>query len=91
MTLGRVVGNIVATIKEENFRGSKLMLVEPYDVLKKRFTETTILAVDIVDSGIGDTVLVLYEGGSARMLLRNEKNPCEAVIVGVVDRIDFEI
>lgn len=90
MLLGRVVGNIVATIKETDYEGSKLLLVEPYDIVKRQFTGETLLAIDTVNAGAGDMVLVLNEGGSARMILENQKTSAEMVIAGIVDHIDLD-
>lgn len=89
MYIGRVFGNVVATIKHPFFDGHKLMLVErlkPRGDAEARYD----IAVDLVQAGPGDTVLVLDEGSSARQLLSAEPNgPVRAVIVGIVDNIDL--
>ena len=89
MYIGRVFGNVVATIKHPFFDGHKLMLVErlqPQGGAEARYD----IAVDLVQAGPGDTVLVLDEGSSARQLLNAEPNgPVRAVIVGIVDDIDL--
>lgn len=89
MILGRVVGNIISTIKEKDYEGKKLLLVEPYDILTHSFTRESILAIDTVDAGPGDIVLVLNEGGSVRMVLNNPNTSAEMVIVAVVDHMDL--
>lgn len=89
MYIGRVFGNVVATIKHPFFTGHKLMLVErlqPQGQAEARYD----IAVDLVQAGPGDTVLVLDEGSSARQLLQAEPHgPVRAVIIGIVDEIDL--
>lgn len=89
MTYGKVVGQLWSTIQEDEFAGTKLLLVEPIDLLTGKLTGETILAVDAVDAGVGDTVLVVYEGGSARIILHDPKTSCEAVVAGVVDHVEL--
>jgi ethanolamine utilization protein EutN len=90
MIVGEVVGNLWSTIQERNFAGTKLLLVQPLDVIEGKPSGATILAVDVTQAGIGDTVLVVYEGSSSRLALNSERTPCEAIIVGIVDRIDID-
>lgn len=90
MTVGEVVGNLWSTIQEPSFQGTKLLLVQPIDLVTRQPAGNTIVAVDVVQAGVGDTVLVVYEGSSSRLSLNNERTPCEAIIVGIVDRIDVE-
>lgn len=89
MYVGRVFGNVVATVKHPFFAGRKLMLVErlrPGDGADAKYD----IAVDLAQSGPGDVVLVLDEGNSARQLLDAEPHgPVRAVIVGIVDEVDL--
>lgn len=89
MIVGKVIGNLWSTIQEATFNGKKLLLVQPYNFVSKKTEGAAILAVDLVASGIGDNVLLVYEGASSRQELAEEKTPCEAVIVGVVDEIQL--
>lgn len=89
MTYGKVVGVLWSTIQEEEFRGMKLLVVEPIDLTTGGQTGETIVAVDTVDAGVGDIVLVIYEGGSSRMILKDEKTSVEAVIAAVVDHVEM--
>ncbi|HKA87592.1 MAG TPA: EutN/CcmL family microcompartment protein [Haliangiales bacterium] len=86
MKLCRVAGNVVATVKHPGFHGHKLMIVQPLD---ERGTDAgaTFLAVDLVQAGPGDTVLVMQEGNGVRQILKAEKLPIRSVIVGVVDAV----
>ena len=86
MIIARVVGTLVATIKEENFRGEKLLIVQPLD-LHGRFDGPELVAVDRAGAGVGEVVLVLQEGGSARQIMGKEHAPVEAIIVGILDYI----
>jgi microcompartment protein CcmK/EutM len=90
MYIGRVYGNVVATVKHPLFQGHKLMLVERLQPGSELADAKYDLAVDIVQAGPGDTVLVLDEGNSARQLLDREPDGCvRAVIVGIVDEVDL--
>lgn len=89
MYIGQVAGTVVATIKHPMFNGHKLLLVERLD-LAGRATPKYDIAVDTVQAGVGDRVLVLDEGSSARQVLNVEPwGPVRAVIVGIIDEIDL--
>ncbi len=88
MYLARVVGNVVATIKHPFFEGRKLMLVQRLD-LDNKPTSAYDVAVDDVQAGVGDFVLVFDEGTGARQILHGGNTaPVRAVIVGVVDDVE---
>jgi len=89
MFLAQVVGKIVATIKHDDLHGKKILLVRPLD-LSLSPAGKTVLAVDSVDAGAGDVVLVADEGNAAAQVLKMERGPIRTVIVGVVDSIDIE-
>ena len=88
MYIGRVTGSIVATVKDEVFEGRKLLLVHRLD-LNDEETNYYDIAVDFVQAGVGDKVIVVDEGNAARQILRREVAAVRAVIVGVVDDIDL--
>jgi microcompartment protein CcmK/EutM len=88
MFLARVVGKIVATIKHDDLHGKKILLVRPLD-LSLSPTGKSVLAVDSVDAGAGDLVLVADEGNAAAQVLGMERGPIRTVIVGVVDSVDI--
>jgi microcompartment protein CcmK/EutM len=91
MTLGRVVGNVVSTEKHPHYQGRKLLVVQPVDPEGKA-KGRSILAVDGVQAGIGDLVLVVDEGGSAREVIADESAmTVRTTICGIVDRVDIEI
>ena len=86
MFLGRVVGDVVATIKHRELAHRKLLLVQPLTGDGKPAGRPAI-AVDAVDAGVGDQVLVVDEGNSAAQVLGRPRGPIRTVVVGVVDEI----
>jgi len=88
MLICKVTGQIVSTIKNEHLVGQKLLIIQPQN-LKGEDDGPSLIAVDIVDAGIGDLVLVNKEGSGARVLLDNENIPDQAVIVGVIDGVEI--
>lgn len=84
MTVGRVVGEVVATIKHGDLASQKLLLVHMVTP-DGAPTGKVVIAVDAVDAGTGDLVLVVDEGNSAAQVLRRARGPIRTVIVGVVD------
>ena len=90
MILARVKGNVVSTQKNSNLKGHKLLIVHPID-LNNNFTgKKDIVALDFVDAGIGDTVLLVQEGKAVQQILGHRKAPVHSVIVAVVDSIDIK-
>lgn len=88
MTLCKITGTLVATQKNEHLRGKKILIAQPVD-LGGNFMGRDILAIDSVDAGVGDTVLVMQEGQGAAQMLNDKKIPVHSVIVAVVD--GFEV
>jgi microcompartment protein CcmK/EutM len=90
MFLGRVKGNVISTQKNRYLQGHKLLLVQKVD-LKGNFTgNKDVIALDLIDSGIGDTVLVAQEGDAVQQILGHKKAPVNTMIVAIVDDIDVE-
>ena len=87
MKLCRVKGNVVATVKHATYRGHKLMIVQPVDETGAD-VGTDFLAVDLVQAGPGDKVLVMQEGNGVRQILKEQKLPIRSVIIGIVDSVD---
>jgi microcompartment protein CcmK/EutM len=87
--LARVVGNVIATVKHPALVGAKLLLVDEEDPAGGT-RGRPLLALDTVDAGEGDRVLVLDEGNGAAQVLRAPRGPVRTVIVGVVDEVDPE-
>ena len=87
MFLGRVVGTVWATRKDEKLDGLKFQIVKKVDEQLKLRPEFTI-AVDSVGAGSGELVLCAA-GSSARMTAVTENKPVDAVIMAIVDEVDF--
>lgn len=87
MILARVVGNVVSTAKLPILQGLKVMIVQPLDG-DKRPQGRTLLAFDMVQAGVGDTVLVIDEGNSCRLILGDPQAPVRTLVVGIVDEIE---
>ena len=88
MILGRVVGTVVATRKDERLMGAKLLLVRAIDPHGKD-EAAHMVAVDTVDAGLHDRVLVVT-GSSARMASGLKDQPVDAAIIGVVDAVEVK-
>jgi len=88
MILGRVVGTVVATRKDERLMGAKLLLVRAIDPHGKD-ESAHMVAVDTVDAGFSDRVLIVT-GSSARMAAGLKDTPVDAAIVGVVDTVEVK-
>ena len=86
MILAKVVGTVVATRKDERLVSSKLLVARPIDPSGK-VTGGYLVAVDTVDAGAGETVLIV-SGSSARMAAGLKECPVDAAIVGIVDVVE---
>ena len=88
MYIAKVIGTVVATIKISHLDGHKLLLVDQLD-LQGEETGYYDIAVDVVQAGPGDTVLVIDEGNGARQVLGLDPGAVRAVVVGVVDEVSL--
>ena len=88
MKLARVVGNVYATQKFRKYEGLKFLQVQPLD-LEKKPVGLPMTAVDLVDAGEGDEVLVCTEGQSAVDAVGLGDNPLDAVVLAVIDQVAF--
>lgn len=94
MILARVLGTVTSADKDPELAQYKLLVVRPLalETAEAGFDLSPggdeLIAVDRVDAGEGDLVLVVKEGNAARQITGRERVPLQAVVVGVVDRID---
>jgi len=89
MIIAKVLGNIVATQKNQRYEGARVMLCEQMTP-EGETTGHTVLALDAVDAGVGDTVLIVQEGWSASTTATGKAGAAiDSAIVGVIDRIDL--
>ena len=86
MLLAKVVGTVVATRKDPRLVSNKLMVVRGVDPRGKAEGDY-LVAVDTVDAGVGETVLVV-SGSSARMASGMKDTPVDAAIVGIIDAVE---
>ncbi len=84
MLIGRVVGTLVATRKDEKMEGLKFLVLKQVDV-EGREGSGYVVAVDAVGAGLGEYVLYA-SGSSARQTLITDKRPCDAVIMAIIDQ-----
>jgi ethanolamine utilization protein EutN len=84
--IGRVIGQTISTIKHPAYHGTKLMVVQPLRPDGRPDGES-MLAVDTVGAGVGETVLVVREGKAAMDILKLTVSPIRSLIVGVVDTV----
>jgi ethanolamine utilization protein EutN len=86
--IARVVGNIVATQKQQSHEGKKILLIQPLD-LEDQPAGDVIAALDSVDAGIGDRVLAVQEGFSAMTSVGHTESPIDAAVIGVIDLVEL--
>ena len=88
MLIARVVGTLVSSQKNAKLEGAKLLLVQPLD-LEGQPRGATVLAIDSVDAGVGDRVLLVQEGKAAQAVLDRGTAAVDAAVVGVVDHVEL--
>ncbi len=89
MILARVLGNVVATQKNFRYQNARIMLCQQITPEGDEMSNT-ILALDSVDAGVGDTVIIVQEGWGASTAATGEPGAAiDSAIVGVVDTIDL--
>ena len=88
MILGRVTGEIHSTINHPFYDAKKLLVVEKIDA-DGRPTGDYLIAVDAVDAGAGERVIVLDEGNGARQVLASADAPVRSVVVGIIDHVEL--
>jgi microcompartment protein CcmK/EutM len=89
MILGTVRGHIVSTINHRFYDGKKMLIVEKEDFAGK--PGGYLIAIDGgVGAGVGERVLVIDEGNSARQVVKDKDAPLRSIIIGIVDRVDVE-
>ena len=87
MIIGTIRGHIVSTINHPFYTGKKLLVVEKEDFAGK--AGGYLIAIDGgVSAGVGDRVLVIDEGNSARQVVNDKEAPLRSIIIGIVDSVD---
>lgn len=87
MILAKVIGNVVSTVKASGYESKKILIVQPIDPEGNSIGKS-FLSIDAVQAGVGDTVIVMEEGGSARTIIKDANAfTVKSVIAGIVDKI----
>lgn len=89
MKVGKVIGNIWATRKEEKLSGFKLLLIQPLNVLDNSAAGVPLVAADIIGAGVGERV-IFVGGSSARNASGDNSTPVDATVVGIVDDMEID-
>ncbi|MBC7794830.1 MAG: EutN/CcmL family microcompartment protein [Clostridia bacterium] len=84
MRVCKVIGNVVATAHHKAYDRQKLMVVQPLDASGEP-EGAVLLAVDRVQAGVGDRVLIMADGNGVRQLMGKDTGPIQVLIVGIVD------
>jgi len=88
MLIARVIGEVVATQKHPSHEGRKALLVQPLNVDGTNRGDA-VVALDSVDAGVGDRVLLVTEGFSAMTTVERPQSPIDMAVIGVIDHIDL--
>jgi microcompartment protein CcmK/EutM len=86
--IARVVGDLVATQKHPSHEGRKLLLVQPLN-LDGTNRGDAVVALDAIDAGVGDCVLLVTEGFSAMTSVGRPQSPIDMAVIGFIDEIDL--
>lgn len=89
MLLGKVIGTVWSTRKDENLVGAKFLIVRELD-LDYKLLDNFVIAVDSVGAGVGEIVLAA-QGSSARQTTFTKNKPVDAVIMSIVDKLDISV
>ena len=88
MLIGRVIGDVVATQKDASHRGRKILVVQVLQ-LDGSDRGDPVLALDAVDAGVGDRVLLATDGFSSMTSVGRPHSPIDMSVIGVIDEIDL--
>jgi ethanolamine utilization protein EutN len=88
MLIARVIGEVVSTEKHASHKGRKALLVQPLN-LDGTNRGDAVIALDSVDAGAGDRVLLATEGFSAMTSVGRPQSPIDMAVIGFVDSIDL--
>ena len=89
MLIGRIIGDVVATQKAPSHEGRKILVVQPLN-LDGTDRGDPVLALDAVDAGVGERVLLVTEGFSAMTAVGRPNSPIDAAVIGVIDSINVD-
>jgi microcompartment protein CcmK/EutM len=87
MLIGRVIGEVVATHKHASHEGRKVLVVQPLN-LDGSDRGDAVLALDAVDAGVGDRILLATDGWAASSATGRPQSPIDMAVIGFIDQID---
>ncbi len=90
MLIARVIGELISTHKHPSHQGRKALVVQPLDLDGSKRGDP-VIALDAVDAGVGDRVLLVTEGFSAMTSVGRPQSPIDMAVVGVIDRVDLDV
>ncbi|PID57459.1 MAG: ethanolamine utilization protein EutN [Ignavibacteriae bacterium] len=88
MILAKISGNVVSTQKDKHLKGNKLLLFKSIDLNGNYVDDKDQIALDLIDAGVGDTVLVVKEGDAVQQILGHRNSPVNTMVVAIVDDLD---
>lgn len=91
MFLAKIKGNIVSTHKNKYLISHKLLLTHPIDYNGNLIGNKDFIALDLVNAGIGDSVIVVQEGDAVEQILGHSQAPVNTMVIAVVDNIEMNI
>ncbi|MFA5805361.1 MAG: EutN/CcmL family microcompartment protein [Melioribacteraceae bacterium] len=89
MFLAKIKGNIVSTPKNKFLIGHKLLIVHPIDYNGNLIGKKDFIALDQIDAGIGDSVIVVQEGDAVEQILGHANAPVNTMVIAIVDDIEI--
>ncbi len=89
MILGKVVGDVVATKKHPSHEEIKLLLVRQTDASGEE-QGAPFVAVDTLDAGVGDAILLTLDGWAAMTAVRRKRAPIDAAVIAIVDEVEWD-
>ena len=89
MLIARVIGDVVATQKHASHEGCKILLVQPLNLDGSDRGEA-LVAMDAVDAGVGDRVLLATEGFAASTTVGRPQSPIDMAVIAVIDSVNLE-
>lgn len=89
MFLAKIKGNVVSTPKNKFLIGHKLLIVHPIDYNGHLVGKKDFIALDLIDAGIGDKVIVVQEGDAVEQILGHANAPVNTMIIAIVDDIEI--